>query len=104
MQGKHVDVRIKADVEFVNATVPEFFQGRAVYLCVFAETSDGHLVHFGRVRCGRYKARLSPLINASSAKKFGKRQEITFGARLTSSGQIVTCYVACEDLGNPTVS
>ena len=46
---KYVTVKIKAEIGFLNEKVPETFQRRAVYVCLLAETSDGHKIHFARI-------------------------------------------------------
>jgi ATP-dependent DNA helicase HFM1/MER3 len=49
--GEHVLVRVRADIGFMNEKTPEYFQKKAVYVCLIAELSDGHLLHFARIRC-----------------------------------------------------
>jgi len=72
-KGQHVTVNIKAEISFLNETIPTMFQGRQVYVCLLAETSDGHKVHFARI----------------SAKKLGAGQEVMFSANLTNAGQTI---------------
>lgn len=45
-----VKIQVKADIGFLNETPPQRFNGRPVYVCVLAETSDGRKVHFARIR------------------------------------------------------
>lgn len=45
-----VKVRFKAEVAFMNEKVPTSFQRRPVYVCFLAETSDGHIIDFRRLR------------------------------------------------------
>lgn len=49
-RGEHVSVKIKAEIGFINERVPENYQKKAVYVCMLAETSDGHVIHFCRIR------------------------------------------------------
>lgn len=53
-KGKRVRIRVKADVGFLNDTVPIQFNKKPVYVCLLAETSDGHLAHFARMRLFQY--------------------------------------------------
>jgi hypothetical protein len=48
--GEHVIVRIRADLGFINDKTPEYFKKQPVYVCLMAELSDGHLLHFARIR------------------------------------------------------
>ena len=43
-------VRFKAEVAFMNNKAPAFFHRRPVYVCFMAETSDGHMIDFRRLR------------------------------------------------------
>ena len=79
---EYVRIKLKADIGFLNDAVPEFFQRRPVYICILAETSDGHKIHFGR----------------TSAKQMSKNQDILFEAKLTDASQTVRAYVMCEDI------
>jgi hypothetical protein len=35
----------------MNEKTPEYFQKKPVYVCLIAELSDGHLLHFARITC-----------------------------------------------------
>ena len=48
--GEHVTIRIRADLGFINDKTPEYFKKQLVYVCLMAELSDGHLLHFARIR------------------------------------------------------
>ena len=48
--GGHVLVRVRADIGFMNEKTPEYFQKKPVYVCLITELSDGHLLHFARIR------------------------------------------------------
>lgn len=43
-------MKIRADLGFMNDKTPETFHQNAVYVCFMAELSDGHLLHFARIR------------------------------------------------------
>lgn len=45
-----VRVLVKIDIGFMNETVPETLAGKAVYVCLLLETSDGRKLHFSRLR------------------------------------------------------
>ncbi|KAI7005818.1 P-loop containing nucleoside triphosphate hydrolase protein, partial [Hortaea werneckii] len=81
-KDEHVEVKIKAEIGFLNEKTPELFQRRAVYACLLVETSDGRKVHFARI----------------SAKKLNKGQEVPFTARLTDATQVVRAYVMCDEI------
>ncbi|KAF7115781.1 hypothetical protein CNMCM5793_003421 [Aspergillus hiratsukae] len=80
--GKHVKIRFKAEIAFMNEKTPTLFQRRAVYVCFLAETSDGHLIDFRRI----------------SANKLQQSQEIPLDAELKSPELYVTCYAMCDDI------
>ncbi|EAW06934.1 putative DEAD/DEAH box DNA helicase (Mer3) [Aspergillus clavatus NRRL 1] len=80
--GKHVKVRFKAEIAFINEKTPTFYQRRPVYVCFLAEISDGRLIDFRRI----------------SANKLKQGQEILLNAELKSPGHCITCYVMCDDI------
>ncbi|KAK8165413.1 LOW QUALITY PROTEIN: putative DEAD/DEAH box DNA helicase [Phyllosticta citrichinensis] len=45
-----VTVNMKADVGFMNEKLPTEWNKKPVYICVLAETCDGKMVHFRRIR------------------------------------------------------
>jgi ATP-dependent DNA helicase HFM1/MER3 len=45
-----VKVMINTDIGFINQKIPESFGSKLVYVCMLAETSDGRMVHFARIR------------------------------------------------------
>lgn len=47
---KTVEVKIRAEVGFMNEKVPLVFLRKPVYVCLLAETSDGQVLHFCRLR------------------------------------------------------
>jgi len=79
---EHVSMKIRAEIGFLNEKVPDFFQRKPVYVCLLAETSDGHKVHFARI----------------SAKKLSKGQDVLFAARLTEPNQSIRAYVMCDEI------
>ena len=81
-KGEHVTIRLKAEIGFLNVKVPETFLRKPVYVCLLAETSDGHKIHFARI----------------SAKKLNKGQDMLFSANLTSASQTIWAYVMCDEL------
>lgn len=81
-KGEHVTVNFKAEIGFLNDKIPEVFQKKAVYVCMLAETSDGHKIHFARI----------------SAKKLNKGQDVLFSANLTNPSQTVRAYVMCDEI------
>ena len=48
-QGEHVQVNVKAEIGFMNEKAPEIWEHRPIYVCLLAETSDGHKVYFCRI-------------------------------------------------------
>lgn len=48
--GEHVTIRIRAELGFINDKTPEYFKKQPVYVCLMAELSDSHLLHFARIR------------------------------------------------------
>lgn len=81
-KDEHVTVKIRADIAFLNESVPEVFQKRQVYVCLLAEISDGRKVHFARI----------------SAKKLSKGQDVLFSANLVESSQSIRAYVMCDEI------
>ncbi|KAK5118838.1 hypothetical protein LTR62_000047 [Meristemomyces frigidus] len=81
-KGECVTLKVKAELGFLNDKNPEVFSRRPIYVCLLAERSDGHLLHFARI----------------SAKKLGKGQEVLFNAKLTDAGQIIRAQVMCDEI------
>lgn len=48
-RGRPATIKIKAECDFINDTVPMFFHRKPVYVCVLTERSDGLLVDFRRI-------------------------------------------------------
>lgn len=47
---KGVYVKVNAELGFLNDKAPITYGKNPVYVCMLAETSDGLLVHFCRIR------------------------------------------------------
>lgn len=48
--GQPPQVKIRAELGFLNEKPPAYFHRKAVHVCFLAERSDGHLIDFRRVR------------------------------------------------------
>lgn len=48
--GRNATMLLKAEVGFLNEETPIQFLRKQVYVCLLAETSDGRVMHFSRVR------------------------------------------------------
>ncbi|EME83928.1 uncharacterized protein MYCFIDRAFT_202824 [Pseudocercospora fijiensis CIRAD86] len=81
-KGEHVTVKVKAEIGFLNEKVPLAFQRKPIYVCLLADTSDGHKLHFARI----------------SAKKMEKGMDVLFSANLTSQGQVIRAFLMCDDI------
>lgn len=53
---KSVRLCFKAEIGFINEKVPTFFRRKPIYVCFLAETSDGRLIDFRRIRCSLTKS------------------------------------------------
>lgn len=79
---KHVKVKLKAEIGFLNQNVPVFFRKKPIYVCFLAETSDGQIVDFRRI----------------VASKLSNGQEIHLTAELTKPSQYISCHVMCDEI------
>jgi ATP-dependent DNA helicase HFM1/MER3 len=77
-----VKIQVKADIGFINETLPQRFAGKLVYVCLLAETSDGRKIHFARI----------------SGQRLGHGQSLVFPAILTGAEQSINCYVMCDSI------
>ncbi|KAJ4295152.1 ATP-dependent DNA helicase MER3 [Kalmusia sp. IMI 367209] len=77
-----VKVMVKTDIGFINEKPPATFGSKAVYVCLLAETSDGHKLHFARL----------------SGKKLGNGQSLTFTALLKVPNLSINCYIMCDGI------
>ena len=98
-KGEHVAVKIRAELGFLNEKPPETFMRKPVYVCLLVELSDGHLVHFARIRLVSDPPRECGRLTRDSGKKLNKGQEVLFGAKLTKVNQLVHAYLMCDSLG-----
>lgn len=94
-------VQFKAEIDFVNEKVPTLFQRKPIFVCFLAETSDGRLVDFRRLRCAEV---LLPSGTQCadlrySASKMQHGHDVTLRTELTHSYQHITCYVMCDEIG-----
>jgi ATP-dependent DNA helicase HFM1/MER3 len=48
--GDGVTLKVKAEIGFLNEKPAVQNRGKPVYICLLAETSDGHKIHFARIR------------------------------------------------------
>ncbi|KAL4763068.1 putative DEAD/DEAH box DNA helicase (Mer3) [Aspergillus foveolatus] len=81
--GPSVGVNFKAEIAFMNEKCPTFFQGRPVYVCFVAETSDGRLIDFRR----------------TNATELQRNYEIPLSAELKHQDESITCHVMCDEIG-----
>ncbi|KAF9741425.1 hypothetical protein PMIN02_000945 [Paraphaeosphaeria minitans] len=77
-----VKVLVRTEIGFLNERPPDRFAGKAVYVCLLAETSDGRKVHFARL----------------SVKKLGNGQSLTIPALLTSQNLSINCHIMCDGI------
>lgn len=92
-------MKLKAEIGFVNAVPPTFFQKKPVYMCLLAETSDGYKIHFCRIRYVLREDIRGDILTPGSAKKVGIGQSVLFSAQLTEATQLINCFVMCDDIG-----
>lgn len=48
--NKGVRVTVVADIGMLNDVIPTNFAKHPIYVCFLAETSEGRLIHFARIR------------------------------------------------------
>src|SRR5271155_1658426 len=80
--GKGLKINFKADIGFLNETVPLFFRRKPVYVCFLAETSDGKVIEFRRF----------------GAKTLLNGQEILLSVHLTNPTACINCHVMCDEI------
>ena len=80
--GKPVRVKVEAEIGFLNANVPTYFQKKAIFVCFLAEVSDGQLIDFQRL----------------NANKLQNGYDIVALADLNSPNQYITCHVMCDEI------
>jgi Sec63 Brl domain len=79
---RYIKIRLKAEIGFLNESIPSFFRRRPIYVCFLAETSDGQIVDFRRI----------------PASKLQNGHEILLSAELTKPSQYVSCHVMCDEI------
>ncbi|KAF2651305.1 P-loop containing nucleoside triphosphate hydrolase protein [Lophiostoma macrostomum CBS 122681] len=77
-----VKMQVKVELGFLNEKPPMVWNGRKVYICLLAESSDGRKLHFARI----------------SAPKLGRGQDLIFSALLTAADQSINCFVMCDEV------
>jgi ATP-dependent DNA helicase HFM1/MER3 len=83
----------------MNEKCPVFFQGRPVYVCFVAETSDGHLIDFRLTKyliLGLFKHFDT---NGPSATGLQRSYEIPLSVELKHQDESITCHVMCDEIG-----
>jgi ATP-dependent DNA helicase HFM1/MER3 len=81
-----VKALFRVEIGCLNDVVPQKFRGRVLFAIFIAET-DGYLVEFRRIAVAKLEG--------------GK--DMRFTVELTRPGQVVTCSLACEDVGQSFV-
>ncbi|KAI4841945.1 P-loop containing nucleoside triphosphate hydrolase protein [Aureobasidium sp. EXF-8846] len=79
---EHVAVKLQIEFGFLNDKFPTLYRNKPVFVIVLLGTSDGQKINFFRL----------------SAAKLQNINPITETAYLTSSTQLIECYVMCDDL------
>ena len=77
-----VEVKVQAELGFLNDQPPVYWRKAPVQVYCLAETSDGRLVHFAR----------------TNSKSIGEGQAVNFTAELFEPQQMISCYVACDNI------
>ena len=78
----YVKIKFKAEIGFLNETVPAFFRRKPVYVCFLAETSDGHIIDFRRI----------------AASKLQNGHELILSTELSKPSQYILCHVMCDEI------
>jgi ATP-dependent DNA helicase HFM1/MER3 len=91
---------VQIDFGFLNDKPPVHYQNKPVFVIILLGTSDGHKINFFRLRYVKDPVVRSNGTNRSnSAAKLQNINPINEIAYLTSSTQLIECYVMCDDLG-----
>ena len=80
--GTGVEFRFRAEICFLNHSVPTTFRRRPIFVCFLAETSDGRLIDFRR----------------TSAKKIQNGSEFLVSTLLMKPVTHINCYVMCDEV------
>lgn len=79
---KHIKIRLKAEIGFLNENIPIFFRKKQIFACFLAETSDGQIIDFRRI----------------AASKLRNGHEILLIAELTKPSQYISCHAMCDEI------
>ena len=79
---KYIQIRLNAEIGFLNEIVPTFFCRRPIYVCFLAETSDGRVIDFRRI----------------PASKLQNGHQMLLSTELTKPSQYVICHVMCDEI------
>jgi ATP-dependent DNA helicase HFM1/MER3 len=79
--GEKPKINVKAILGFTNSLVPRWANGQPS-VTFMAETTDGTLVHFWR----------------GNIQKLSNGQELKFNVELSSPGDEIKCWIACDDI------
>ncbi|KAI9758830.1 MAG: hypothetical protein M4579_002776 [Chaenotheca gracillima] len=80
--GESVEVKVKAEISFLNEKLPNFFHKKPVFICFLAELSNGLVLEFRRM----------------PARNLTTGHEVLFTAQLSKAGQYISCYVMCHEI------
>ncbi|KAI9666843.1 MAG: Sec63 [Trizodia sp. TS-e1964] len=75
-------VKIQAEIGFLNDVTPLMFNRRLVYIYFLAESSDGRQLDFRKITAG----------------KLANTDKISFLAELNYPEQYITCYIMCDEI------
>ncbi|KAF3282660.1 Sec63 [Orbilia oligospora] len=78
-----VKINFRAEIGVLNEQTPAKWHGKLLHLYFLVERSDGYLVDFRRM----------PILKLASNK------DVMVQAELTEPGQVINCYIACEEIG-----
>ncbi|KAL6233158.1 hypothetical protein BDW75DRAFT_252166 [Aspergillus navahoensis] len=98
--GFSARVLFKAELAFMNERCPTFFQQRPIYVCFVAETSDGRLIDFRRIRYMKNLRSFQNCFNTNSvsATKLQGNYEIPLSTELKHQDECITCHVMCDEI------
>lgn len=77
-----IEIKLKAEIGFLNERIPFYFHRKPIYICFLAETSNGQIIDFRRM----------------AASKLQNGHSVFLTAELTKQSQYVTCYVMCDEI------
>ncbi|KAF3101005.1 Sec63 [Orbilia oligospora] len=83
-----VKINFRAEIGVLNEQTPAKWHGKLLHLYFLVERSDGYLVDFRRM----------PILKLASNK------DVMVQAELMEPGQVINCYIACEEIVNTSKS